>query len=109
MEKQKVTSHSQEVGYFALKVPCLSGLTFHGMENFELLLEGRSHVEERSNVAATVAIVWCRPDSNQVALLEPILEAIHHQLVSSSHKVQSVDLVKLAGNFVTKEPACTAR
>ena len=56
-------------------------------------------VEDGSDVAAAVAIVGGTPHGDQVGVLEPVLEAVHDQLMGSGDQVEAVNVVELRGNL----------
>ena len=65
------------------------------MEDLEVALQLVVDVEDGGHITATVAVVGCGPHGNQVGVLEPVLEAVHDELMSTSHKLQVVDVVEL--------------
>ena len=66
------------------------------MEDLELPLQLVSNIEIRGNITAAVAIVRSRPHGNQVWVFEPVLEAIHHELMSTGDKFKSIDVAEFA-------------
>ena len=76
-----------------------------GVEDLEVPLQVLVDVEDRGHIATAVAVVWGRPDRHQVAVLEPVLEAIHHELMGASHQFEVVDVIELSGNLGSEEPA----
>ena len=77
------------------------------MEDLEVALQLIVDVQDGGDVTATVAVVGGRPDCYEVRVLEPVLEAIHDELMSASHKFQVVDVVELGRHLGTEEPAST--
>lgn len=65
--------------------------------------------QDRSDVAASVAVVGRRPHGHQVLLGEHELVALLHQLMRSANQLQLVDTHKLVGGVGTKQPASTTR
>ena len=80
---------------------------FCGVEDFEVALHVFANVQDRGNVTATVAVVWCRPHRHEIGVLEPVFKAIHHKLMSPGHKLEVVDMVEFGSNLGTEEPAGT--
>lgn len=80
-----------------------------GVEDFEVPLQVVVDVEDRGNITATVAVVGCRPNRNQVGIFEPVLEAVHNQLMGAGHELEIVDMVILGSNLGAKKPASTSR
>ena len=64
----------------------------------------RVGVEKRENggdVAASVAIVRRRPDSDEL-VVEPVLVALLHELMSATDELELVHLVELVHHFGTE-------
>ena len=60
------------------------------------------------HVVASVAVVGSRPDSHQVARLEPELEALLYQLMRPGDQLQSVDVVEIPDDFGAENPSCSS-
>src|SRR3569833_441072 len=109
-------------------------LVAHGREDAELGIEIFVDRHDRSNVAAPITVVWCRPDSDHGLLSEmelrekrrecqpgliqgaireggkkTYLVALVDQLVGTRDGLETIDVVELGGHLVPKEPACSAR
>ena len=59
-------------------------------------------------VTASVAVIWCGEDSDDVALVTPIV-SVHDELMGASNSLKAVCLVKLLGNVLTEGIASTTR
>lgn len=68
---------SQEVWDEGLVRDGPRGLISQGVEGLEGVFELLVNVEEGRNVSASVAVVWCGPDGDEVLVLEPELVAVH--------------------------------
>lgn len=60
-------------------------------------------LQNRSQVAGTVAVVWRRPHRAE-RLVEEVLVALHRRLVRSTHQFQTVDLIELMGDITAEDP-----
>jgi len=98
------SSCSEEVWDVLLEVFGLLGLAFDSVEDFEVAFHIFGDVQDRGYITAAVAVISSRPDSHEVAVLEPVLEAVHDKLMGSSNQVESIDVIELGGDFATKEP-----
>lgn len=58
-------------------------------------------------VAASVAVVGCRKDGNNVTLLRPV-ESVHDQLMCSCHQCQAIVVVERFRNVLAKRVARTS-
>ena len=76
-----------------------------GVKDFELPLHIFVDVQNGGNITAAVAVVWSRPDCNQVWILEPVLEAVHDELMRTGNKLKIVDVVELGCDLRAEEPA----
>ena len=56
------------------------------MENVECSLQLVVHVQDGGNISASVAVVGCRPNSDEILVSEPVLEAVHDQLMRSGNE-----------------------
>ena len=79
------------------------------MENVESFIQIFVHIQNRSNVTASIAVVWSRPDCDEVLVFEPILESIHDKLMRSGNQGDVVDVIEFGGHLAAEEPACTSR
>lgn len=102
------TTISQEVGNNSSIRNCFRAIT-DSVEDLEATLQVIVNVQDRSNITASVAVVRCRPDGHQIAILEPVLESIHDKLVSTSHQIDVINVVKLAGHLGSEQPTGTTR
>ena len=100
---------SQEVRHHRLIVDGLLHLVADRIERFEVSLHVLIDLENRRNVAASVAVVRRGPNSDQVFVLEPEFVAVHDKLMSACHEAQIVDLQELRGHLAAEVPAGTSR
>jgi hypothetical protein len=73
----------------------------------KLLIQMLIENEYRGNIIAPVAIIGCRPHSNQL-FVEHFLIPFHDKLMSSTYKWDVVDVVEAFDNIATEEVAGTA-
>eukprot|EP00349_Pseudokeronopsis_sp_Brazil_P002355 CAMPEP_0202969612 /NCGR_PEP_ID=MMETSP1396-20130829/15428_1 /ASSEMBLY_ACC=CAM_ASM_000872 /TAXON_ID= /ORGANISM="Pseudokeronopsis sp., Strain Brazil" /LENGTH=228 /DNA_ID=CAMNT_0049697381 /DNA_START=33 /DNA_END=719 /DNA_ORIENTATION=- len=99
---------SQEVWHY-VAVGDSPGALRHCMEDVKRSLQVVADVEDRSYVAAAIAVVGGRPHCDQVLVFEPVLEPVHHQLMSPGYQLNIVNVVELGGNFGTEEPPGSSR
>lgn len=66
------------------------------------------HVQNGSDVSASVAVVWCRPNSDKVLISEPILESVHNKLMCSGDQRNVVDVIEFGGDLGSEEPSRTS-
>jgi len=69
------------------------------MENVESLVKLLIHVQNGSDVTTSVAVVWSRPDGDEVLVFEPVLEAIHDELMCSCNQSDIVDVIEFSRDF----------
>merc|ERR1719373_525681 len=60
------------------------------MEDLEIPLQLVVDVKDGGHVTAAVAVIRCRPNRHKVGVLEPVLEAIHDELMSSGDQLKIV-------------------
>ena len=75
------------------------------MEDVECSLQLVVYVEDGSNISASVAIVWSRPNGDEVLISEPVLEPVHNQLMRSGNEGDVVDVIELGRNLGSEEPS----
>jgi hypothetical protein len=56
-------------------------------KDLELGFEVFAQVHNRRDVSTTVAVIWCRPDSHDVFVLEVVLVAFVDELMGSSNEL----------------------
>lgn len=78
------------------------------MENVESFIQIFVHIQNRSNVTASVAVVWSRPDCDEVLVFEPILESIHDKLMRSGNQGDVVDVIEFSCDFRAEQPSCSS-
>jgi hypothetical protein len=97
----------------------------NGTEDAEFRAEIFANVHDRCNIAAAITVVRCRPDRNNRLLGEVVLQklaygvqeegietylvAFVNELMSTSDKLQTIDMIEFGRNLVSKEPTCAAR
>lgn len=64
------------------------------VEDFEVALDLFIDLHDGSDVTASVAVVRCRPDSNEVRVLKPEFKSIHDKLMGTSDQVKPVNVVE---------------
>jgi hypothetical protein len=89
---------SQEVGH-NVPVRNRSRAFRDGVENIERSFELLVDVEDGSNVSTSVAVVGCRPHSDEGLVFEPVLEPVHHELMGSGDQLNFVYMVELLGHL----------
>lgn len=65
-------------------------------------------VEDGSHITTSVAIVRSRPNSDQVLVLEPVLESVHDELMSPSNQLDVIDMVEFGSHLRAEEPSGTS-
>ena len=79
------------------------------VESLEWVFELFVDVQERGDVTTSVAIVWSRPNSNEVLVFEPELVAVHDKLMSTGDQVDVVDVVEFGRDLGSEQPSSTSR
>ena len=72
------------------------------MEDVKRLVKLFVDVEDGGHVSASVAVVGGRPNGYEVLVSEPILEAVHNQLMGPGDQVDVVDVVEFLSNLRSK-------
>lgn len=103
-----VLSCSQEVGHDGLIVHGPGSLVSQGVEGLKGVFKLFIDFEHRGNIAASVAVVGCGPNGNEVAVSEPILVALHDELMCSCHKVNVIDMIEFSSDLGSEEPSGTS-
>jgi hypothetical protein len=62
-------------------------MVWHSGENLKLWLEVLAQIHNGSNVSAAVAVVGCRPDGDNILVLEMIFVAFVDQLMSAGDEL----------------------
>ena len=78
------------------------------MEDVEGSRQFVIHVQNGSDVSASVAVVWCGPNGDEVLISEPILEAVHHKLMCSGDQRNVVDVIEFGGDLGAEKPSSTS-
>jgi len=81
----------------------------NGAEDAKLGVQILANVHDRRNIATAITVVRGRPDGNHGLLREVILVALIDQLMSTSNELQTINVIELGCNLVTKKPASTTR
>jgi len=79
----------------------------NGAEDAKLGVQILAYVHDGRYIATAVTVIWCRPNGNHRLLREVILVAFVDQLMSTSNELQTIDMIELSCNLITKEPAST--
>jgi len=99
---------SQEVRHNVAVVDDARALR-HRVEDLEVVLDLLVDKHDRSDISAAVAIIGGRPDRDQVRVLEPEFEAVHHKLMGTSDQAQAVNVIELGGDFRAEQPSSSSR
>jgi hypothetical protein len=99
---------SQEIRHKSLVWNGTRGLISQSMEDVESSLQFVVHVEDRGNVAASVAVVRGGPNSHEVLVSEPVLEAVHNQLMCSGDERNVIDVVEFSGDLRSEKPTSSS-
>lgn len=79
------------------------------MNNFlAALLDRIVHLHNGSLITTPVAIVGRRKDSDNTAIVLPLV-TFHYELMCASNEVEAVNVRKLFRNVLSKRVACTPR
>jgi hypothetical protein len=78
------SSSSQEVGNNSFIRD--NWRTLVGKKDVERGFKVRVNSHERSTISAPVAVIWSRPNSNQVSVFKPMFVTIHNKLMCSGNK-----------------------
>ena len=71
------------------------------MENVESFIQIFVHIQNRSNVPASVAVVRRREHSNHVALMSPVV-AVHDELMGTGDADEVIGVVELFRYVLTE-------
>jgi hypothetical protein len=82
-----------------------AGALGHRVEDLEVVLNLLVDKHDRSDISTAIAIIRCRPDSDEVRVLEPEFEAVHDQLMGTGDQAQAVDVVKLGSDLGAEQPS----
>jgi hypothetical protein len=80
-------------------------LIANGVEDVKVTFHLLVDVENRRDVSASVAVVGCGPDGDEVLVLEPVSEAVHHELMGAGDQLKVVDVVEFGSDTGSEEPA----
>ena len=100
-------SSSEEIRYH-ISVGDSPRTLLYGMEDIKWSFQFVIDIEDRSNIATSVAVVGSWPHSNKILIFKPILEAVHYKLMRPSNQLNTVDVVEFRCHFRTKEPASSS-
>ena len=95
---------SEEVGHVTL-VGLGVLLPLHLGEHKKIPLHVLVNLQHRGLVATPVAVVGRGPHRDKRLVGEPELEALHHQLMSASNQVKTVNVVELSCDSSAEEVA----
>ena len=102
------SSTSDEVGHGCALWNHLSRIG-NSVEDFEVSVQLGVKFQNACHVTAAIAVVWRRPNSNQVLAWEHVLVALLYQLVSTADQLQAVHSTELIRHFRSEKPTSTAR
>ena len=69
------------------------------MEDIEGSIQLVIYVQDGGHISASVAVVWCGPNSDEILISEPILESVHDKLMCSGDQRNVVDVIEFGGNL----------
>lgn len=78
------------------------------VEGNEGVLHVLIHLHDGSLVTAAIAVVWCREDGHDAAVVRPLV-ALHHELMCARNEIQLVCVVKLLCHVLTERVPRAAR
>lgn len=67
----------------------------HGAEDGEVGLQIFAQRHDTRYVTTSVAVVWCRPYSDDVLILEVVFVAFVDELMCACYQLEAVDVVEL--------------
>jgi len=102
------SSTSDEVGHGCALWNHLSRIG-NSVEDFEVSVQLGVKFQNACHVTAAIAVVWRRPNSNQILAWEHVLVALLYQLVSTADQLQAVHSTELIRHFRSEKPTSTAR
>lgn len=70
-------------------------MIWHSGEDGEVRLKIFAKGHDTGNVTASVAVIWCRPNSYYILVLEVIFVTLVDQLMCACNELQTVDMVEL--------------
>lgn len=79
-----------------------------GVEDVEVSFHMFVNVQDWSDISASVAVVRCWPNCNQILISEPVFESVHNQLMGASNQLQLIYVVELRSHTGSKQPACSS-
>ena len=100
---------SQEIRHKSLVWDGTGGLISQSMENVEGSGQFVVDVQNRSDISASVAIVWCGPNSDEVLISKPVLESVHDKLMCSGDQRNVIDVIEFGGDLGSEEPSSSSR
>ena len=78
------------------------------MEDVEGSVQLVIYVQDGGHISASVAVVWCRPNSHEVLISEPVFESVHDELMCSCDQRDVVDVIELGSNLGSKKPSSSS-
>lgn len=96
----------KEIGKNESWVDALSALGYL-FECLEGPLQVLVQLQNRSDISASVKVVRGAPNGDQNIPIKPILESLLNQLMGPDYQIQSIDLIELLNDLLSKEPSCS--
>lgn len=75
-------------------------------EEFKRGLQIVSDLTDRCKVSASVAVIRCAPDGDDVLVREVVFVPLVYELVCSRNEGKVVDVAEFVCDFVAEEPTC---
>ena len=85
-----------------------SGLLRRSREHLVVTFVKFVQLEDRCDIAASIAVVWCGPDRHQ-SLIKHLFVALHDQLVSPRDQFRAILLIENFNAILSKDVASSPR
>ena len=79
------------------------------VESRKVSIQVLANVEDGRDISASVAVVRSRPDCHEVLVLEPVFEAIHDELMSTSNEFEIIYVAEFVRYLGSEQPTSTSR
>jgi len=70
-------------------------MIWHRTKDLEIRIQILTQRHDRGNVAASVAVIRCRPDCDDILGCEMVLVPFVHKLMRSSYQGEAIDVIEL--------------